>query len=339
MTERVRAVIYQGKKLLLLKRIKPEETFWAFPGGAVEVNENHKEALKRECKEELGVDVEVGDLFFKKLSDKPKTKGQLELYYWCTVVGGQIGSGSGPEFQPNSHYVGEHKPEWVDFSLLPNLDVKPHEVRDLVVKKFQNPTQLKNEVDICRLIEKDEWMMAALKEVQKLDLPDWWIGAGFVRNKVWDTLHNFNKRTPLGDIDVIYFDPANRSENSETQYQKELSMNMPGENWSVTNQVRMSTFNNDEPYVSSIDALSKWPETATCIAVKLDGSGKVIITAPHGVTDLLGLIVRPSPTFNNRPEKFEARLKKKNWGDTWPKLRFEVGGVFQNNIHSTGVIQ
>lgn len=60
--------------------------------------------------------------------------------------------------------------------------------------------------DILKLIEKDPWMMKVLDTVQQLNLPDWWIGAGFVRSKVWDYLHGYTVRTHLPDIDVIYFE-------------------------------------------------------------------------------------------------------------------------------------
>lgn len=52
-------------------------------------------------------------------------------------------------------------------------------------------------------------MMEILKTVSQLDLPDWWVCAGFVRSKIWDTVHGFNTRTPLSEVDVIYYDDTN----------------------------------------------------------------------------------------------------------------------------------
>ena len=52
-------------------------------------------------------------------------------------------------------------------------------------------------------------MMEILTTVEKLQLPDSWICAGFIRSKVWDHLHEKEYRTPLADIDVIYFDKVN----------------------------------------------------------------------------------------------------------------------------------
>jgi len=181
-------------------------------------------------------------------------------------------------------------------------------------------SQLKNTRDIVLLIEKDPWMMDILRAVKSLGLPDWWIGAGFVRNKVWDHLNAYKHRTPLGDIDVIYFDRENTNEQKEKELEKklkEIASNLP---WSVKNQARMHLVNSCEAYQSSTDALSKWPETATSIAIKLDERNKIITNFPHGIADLINLRVRPTPNFMSKKEIYENRLRKKDWPSKWPTL-------------------
>ena len=66
---------------------------------------------------------------------------------------------------------------------------------------------LRTKKNILNIIKKDKEMMRILKIVNELDLPDWWIGAGFVRNKVFDYLHGYERRTKLNDVDIIYFAP------------------------------------------------------------------------------------------------------------------------------------
>ncbi len=66
---------------------------------------------------------------------------------------------------------------------------------------------LKTDADILALAAGDAWMMGALEAIAALGLPDAWIGAGFLRGAVWDRLHGYAERTPLDDIDGIYFDP------------------------------------------------------------------------------------------------------------------------------------
>ena len=70
--------------------------------------------------------------------------------------------------------------------------------------------------DVVNLIQKDAWMMKVLQTAKSLGLSDWMIGAGFVRNKVWDYLHGYqNKQVPTNDIDLIYFDTENTDEKQE----------------------------------------------------------------------------------------------------------------------------
>ncbi len=186
--------------------------------------------------------------------------------------------------------------------------------------------------DILTLIVKDPAMMRVMKLVETLNLPDWWIGGGFIRSKVWDRLHNYTTPTPLPDIDVIYFDPndfpnedaGTYSTKAETKYEKLLSIRMPNVNWSVTNQARMHAFHNCPPYKNCVDALKDWVETATCIAVKKDEKGTLILAAPQGTDDLLNLILRPASFDPERIKEFHRRIENKNWLQKWPKLIIEM---------------
>ena len=175
--------------------------------------------------------------------------------------------------------------------------------------------------DILNLINDDKWMLKILKLVKKLELLDWMVGAGFVRSKVWDYLHDYKTKTPLGDIDVIYFDRNNINKDQELVYERKLKGLYRNVNWSVKNQARMHLVNKDKPYKSSEDALSKWPETATCIAVKINNKGKLVLIAPHGIGDLINLVVKPTPVFKNKLKKYKKRANDKQWKRKWPKLK------------------
>lgn len=176
---------------------------------------------------------------------------------------------------------------------------------------------------IISIIKEDEWMMEILIAAETLKLPDWWICAGFIRSKIWDTLHDFDKRTPVPDIDVIYFNPANIDELEEKNYEKKLKSLLPNIPWSVKNEARMHIKNKMPPYTSCIDAISKFPETATALGVKSDDDHNVILTAPCGIDDVVNLVVKPTPFFTENKERvviFEERVAKKNWKKTWNKL-------------------
>ena len=180
---------------------------------------------------------------------------------------------------------------------------------------------LKSEKDILELIKKDKWMIRILKTVKELDLNDWWIGAGFVRNKIFDYLHGYNKRTKLNDIDIIYFDKDNLDEKCEDEFQRKLENINHKVHWSVTNQARMWKLNGSKPYKSAEDGLAHWNETATCIGVKLNYKNHFILTAPHGIKDLINLTIRLNPLSAHRRKEFELRLREKEWKKKWPKLK------------------
>ncbi|GGE57188.1 nucleotidyltransferase family protein [Priestia taiwanensis] len=183
---------------------------------------------------------------------------------------------------------------------------------------------IKNEQDILHLIQEDKWMMDVLTTAQSLHLPDWWVCAGFVRSKIWDTLHGFTDRTSTPDVDVIYFDPTNIEESIEKQYEEQLHTLLPGIPWSVKNEARMHLVNGLPPYTSSVDAISQFPETATALGVTLDDSNTLHLSAPHGIKDTLHFIIRPTPTFLADPAllaHYEKRLIQKNWQAKWPKVR------------------
>ena len=180
--------------------------------------------------------------------------------------------------------------------------------------------------EIENVIQEDAWMMDLLKVAQGLNLPDWWICAGFVRSKIWDTLHGYKERTPLADIDVIYFDSDNREELQEKKWERHLHSLMPNIPWSVKNQSRMHTLNNLPPYTSAVDGIANFPETVTALGVKLDEQNDIVLVAPHGIEDVLKMTVNPVPRFaanKDLLEVYEQRIQNKNWQAVWPNLRMD----------------
>ncbi|WP_233532167.1 nucleotidyltransferase family protein [Paenibacillus alkalitolerans] len=164
-------------------------------------------------------------------------------------------------------------------------------------------------------------LMRDLYLVRELGLPDWCIAAGYVRNYVWDYLHCYSNCTPLNDVDVLYYDPYDLSEDSEKKYETILKNNLQEYNWSCKNQARMHLRNDDKPYKSVADAMKRWPETATAVGIRLDKNMNIEIIAPHGLKDLFNLVIRRSPHYKDR-EYFCIRVRSKKWLETWPRLRF-----------------
>jgi hypothetical protein len=136
-------------------------------------------------------------------------------------------------------------------------------------------------------------------------------------------LHGFANRTSIPDVDVIYFDKINTDEEVEKQMEEKLRSINPNIPWSVKNEARMHVVNNIPPYSSSIDAISKFPETATALGLTLDEQNHVVLTAPNGIEDVIHLILRLSTYFEETKERaaiYEERIVKKNWKSIWSNI-------------------
>ena len=88
--EVVAAIIQSGGKYLTTQRGYGEwKDWWEFPGGKIEAGESHKDALRREIREELATDIEVGSLLTTVEYDYPKFHLTMHCYL-CTVVSGNL---------------------------------------------------------------------------------------------------------------------------------------------------------------------------------------------------------------------------------------------------------
>jgi 8-oxo-dGTP diphosphatase len=86
----VAAAIITDGRVLACERSAPPEVAgrWEFPGGKVEPGETDEQALARECVEELGVRVEVGDRIGP---DVPLAHGRAVLRVFAVqLVGGDV---------------------------------------------------------------------------------------------------------------------------------------------------------------------------------------------------------------------------------------------------------
>lgn len=175
---------------------------------------------------------------------------------------------------------------------------------------------------LCEWIAADPQRMRALRLAAELDLPDWCIGAGFVRNLAWDRLHRHPAPTPLADIDLIYFDPA-AGESGDAAIEAALRTRAADLPWSVRNQARMHVRNGDRPYRSTADAMRHWVEVETAVGVAIDRDGQLRVVAPFGLDSLLALRVTPNP-MHRRPGDFSSRWHNKNWLSVWPRLQVIV---------------
>lgn len=151
------------------------------------------------------------------------------------------------------------------------------------------------------------------------------IGAGAVRALVWDHLHGYpaGSHAPA-DVDFVYHDPTDLTPGHEARVAGRLRAAAPDAAWEAVNQARVHLWHRDSagvappPAASLAAGIATWPETATCVAVRLTQDGQVDIIAPHGLADLFGLVLRPSPAADR--QAYASRLASKRYADIWPRL-------------------
>lgn len=82
MTEVVAALIWDGDRFLACQRPahKARGMLWEFVGGKVEPGETKQQALIRECREELDITVEVGEVYMDVLHEYPDLTVHLTLF-------------------------------------------------------------------------------------------------------------------------------------------------------------------------------------------------------------------------------------------------------------------
>lgn len=127
---RVRAIIVSREHILLIERIKQDRHYWVFPGGGVESSDLTPEAaLVRECREELGVVIEVEKLYETYQGDED------ELFYLCRVVSGVIGKIGGPELTRDPTIWGQYKPVWLSVAEIGDKNILPEQIKASILDR------------------------------------------------------------------------------------------------------------------------------------------------------------------------------------------------------------
>ena len=88
MTVVVAAVIEDSHRFLVTRRRPGAHLagMWEFPGGKIDPDETHGDALRRELREELDVEVDVGERVHRTLHAYPDRTVEL-FFYRCTLKG------------------------------------------------------------------------------------------------------------------------------------------------------------------------------------------------------------------------------------------------------------
>ena len=117
----------------VIKR-KDFQEYYTFPGGGLEEGETPEEGVIREIKEEFGIMVKI---CYETYSEKFHQK---EIFYLCEYIGGEFGTGNGPEFSKDPKYVdsGEYIPEIVKTENIESILLLPREIKERFLADISN---------------------------------------------------------------------------------------------------------------------------------------------------------------------------------------------------------
>ncbi|MCA9931995.1 MAG: nucleotidyltransferase family protein [Anaerolineales bacterium] len=176
------------------------------------------------------------------------------------------------------------------------------------------------------LIYNSDATMRILAAARSCSLPNWLIGAGLIRNLVWDHLHEYEQPTPARDVDVAFFDADDLTPERDQAANAQLRSILPDVEWEATNQAAVHLWYREQfgktvmPLTSGEMAIATWPETATCTAVRLEADDSLTIVAPFGLQDLFEMTLRRNPA-RVTVAQYRQRYQDKRIAEKWPLVK------------------
>ncbi|WFU06312.1 nucleotidyltransferase family protein (plasmid) [Rhizobium sp. CB3171] len=174
------------------------------------------------------------------------------------------------------------------------------------------------------VVNESQLLSPLLQRWREIALPDAWLVAGAIAQTVWNQAFGFARDQGINDIDIVYFDASDLSEDAEAKHAARIRTafsDLPI--WiDVKNEARVHLWYEAkfgypiEPYKSTVDAIATFPTTATAVGMRPHNGG-LELCAPFGLSDLLGGVVRANTRQITR-EVYERKVER--WINVWPNL-------------------
>jgi uncharacterized protein len=179
--------------------------------------------------------------------------------------------------------------------------------------------------ELRQIVRADEHLMALLATARDLQLPQYRVVAGCIYQTVWNMLTSRPCGTGINDYDLIYFDGADRSEESERTIEDAVRSRLVGfpAPIEVRNQARVHHWFEDyfgivyPPLSCADEAITRYASSTHAVGVKLADDGRLDVFAPFGLDDVFGLIVRPNHAL---PNKATHDRKANRVKAIWPEI-------------------
>jgi uncharacterized protein len=174
-------------------------------------------------------------------------------------------------------------------------------------------------------LSRNEVLVEVATRAALLELPGWYLTAGCLAQTVWNTVTGRAPDDGIKDYDLFYFDAADLSweaENARIQSAKVAYSDIRAE-VEVRNEARVHLWYEQKfgvpcpPYSSTEDAIDSFAATTCCLGVRLEPGGRWRTYAPHGLSDVFNLVIRPNPVLAPHAV-YEAKASR--WRQHWPEL-------------------
>jgi hypothetical protein len=164
-----------------------------------------------------------------------------------------------------------------------------------------------------------------LARAAQMNLTGWYLTAGCLFQTVWNVVTGRPAGEGIKDYDLFYFDDADVSwvaEDAVITAAAAVFANLPAA-VEVRNEARVHLWYEQRfgvacpPFVSSEAAIDCFAATTCCLGIRAEHDGRWQLYAPHGLSDVFNLVVRPNPVLAPRAV-YEAKTAR--WREQWPSL-------------------
>ncbi|WP_427166026.1 nucleotidyltransferase family protein [Streptomyces sp. C1-1] len=185
---------------------------------------------------------------------------------------------------------------------------------------------LDQQLDALRgVLSRNSVLTQVLERGAAMGLPGWYLTAGCLFQTVWNVVTGRPPTEGIKDYDVFYFDAVDLSweaEDAVIRAGREVFAGLPAE-VELRNEARVHLWYEQKfgvpcaPYESSEAAIDSFAATTCCLGVRLEAGGRWRVYAPHGLSDVFGLVLRPNPVLAPR-SVYTAKAAR--WRKQWPEL-------------------
>ena len=242
MIQVVAALIFNGSRFLICQRPrqKARGLQWEFVGGKVELGETRQSALIRECKEELGVEIRVGELFLQLDHAYPDLTIHLSVFH-AQIVSGTI--------QKLEH----EDIRWIEPSEIPQYKFCPADADILELIRIRNQLQENADCEYKSFIERIVPTVPAdsiigvrvpiLRKVAKSISPD----SAFIQNQL---PHRYYEENYLHGIVISGMKDFGKTVHALNRFIPHM------DNWAVCDMIAPKSFVKHPD--SLIDSIAHW---------------------------------------------------------------------------------